>query len=401
MGKNSFDEMIIDFNNIENTEKIEILNRDELLLTLDRLKTMTVGRSDRLFCNSFISEIVRLLINSIFLYEKGYFDCAFYSIRQAAEVGNNMLFIANKGESELIKWNGKKYFPSNRKLLKQLSEIDEFYSEVKNKASDFFETQDNLIKKSHKIIHKQGFDTFYSLRKDYMYSKKFNKQDEIVFFLEVLNHTICTAIVLYIIVDPVSLILADEELTMHFNFNPMAEPADIDFLEKYSSVDIVRIIKSTKYFKGFSEFFKAKEKMLPAVYDVVRNQAFNLDYLEDIKSQKHLISLNEKIILELLLAEIKLTNIYPNCSFEWYFTSIKSRCNQYKWSLSEHKRYLNYKEKFNLPFHNIFRSIVKGLDDNWILEHNERLTENEIKTIKKVFNKYIKEYQNLLSDWNF
>jgi len=138
MGKNSIDEMIIDFNNIEDTEKIEILNRDELLLTLNELKTMTVGRSDRLFCNSFINEIVRLLINSIFLYEKGYFDCAFYSIRQAAEVGNNMLFIANKGESELKKWNDKGYFPSNRKLLEQLSEIDEFYSEVKNKASDFF-----------------------------------------------------------------------------------------------------------------------------------------------------------------------------------------------------------------------------------------------------------------------
>ena len=73
MGKNSIDEMIIDFNNIEDTEKIEILNRDELLLTLNELKTMTVGRSDRLFCNSFINEIVRLLINSIFLYEKGYF----------------------------------------------------------------------------------------------------------------------------------------------------------------------------------------------------------------------------------------------------------------------------------------------------------------------------------------
>jgi len=73
MRKNSIDEMIIDFNNIEDTEKIEILNRDELLLTLNELKTMTVGRSDRLFCNSFINEIVRLLINSIFLYEKGYF----------------------------------------------------------------------------------------------------------------------------------------------------------------------------------------------------------------------------------------------------------------------------------------------------------------------------------------
>lgn len=58
----------------------------------------------------FLREIVQLLINSIFLYEDGYFDCAFYSIRQAAEAGNNMLYLANKGKPELGNWNEKGYF---------------------------------------------------------------------------------------------------------------------------------------------------------------------------------------------------------------------------------------------------------------------------------------------------
>ena len=47
---------------------------NELLDTLNNLEAMAIGQSDRIFCNSFISEAIRLLINAIFLYEDGYFD---------------------------------------------------------------------------------------------------------------------------------------------------------------------------------------------------------------------------------------------------------------------------------------------------------------------------------------
>lgn len=78
---------------------------DELLDTLHHLDVMTIGRNDRIFCNSFIKEAIRLLINAVFLYEDGYFDCAFYSVRQAAETCNNMLYIANKGKDIFSTYN--------------------------------------------------------------------------------------------------------------------------------------------------------------------------------------------------------------------------------------------------------------------------------------------------------
>lgn len=185
---------------------------------------MTTGQADRLFCNSFLSEIVQLFINSIFLYEDDYFDCAFYSIRQASEVGNIMLYLANKGKSELNTWNEKGYFPMNKKLVEELSKIDAAYSEIQVAISDFFKEYDELIKKAHKIIHKQGFDTFYGIRESYRLNKKFNREEERDFFLRILKYTIGMEIILFIVVDPISLVLADDDLSSRLNFDFMTEP---------------------------------------------------------------------------------------------------------------------------------------------------------------------------------
>ena len=225
--------------------KIVIPQHKEIMDTLCRLKMITVGQVDRLFCNSFLSEAVRLLRNSIFLYEDDYFDCAFYSVRQAAETCNNMFYIANKGKPALIEWNKKQYFPLNKKVIQQLSEVDGFYSDVKVAIPEFFAAYEDITKQIHKTVHKQGFDTFYVLRKGLSVQGIFNKENETKLFADFLIQTICMVIVMYIIVDPISLVLSDEDLSMRINFAPMAEEADVGFLARHSNFDIVKM--STLY----------------------------------------------------------------------------------------------------------------------------------------------------------
>lgn len=390
MTPNEFKEMIVESMRFNESEKVTLPQREVTLDALRSLELMTVGRADRFFCNSFLTESVRLLINSVFLYEEGYFDCAFYSIRQATEIVNNMLYIANKGKTALKKWDEKGYFPMNNAILKQLSGIDVFYSEVKNTISDFFEKYEKLMKKSHKIIHKQGFDTFYQIRKNPAYGTKFCKEDEISLFSDFLTQTICMLIILYIIVDPVSLVLSDEDLSMRFNFDPMEEPANVEYLQEHLGADVVTKIKMTSYFMEFSSFFKAKEKMLPATLDVVRNQAFDLDCLEEIQSQRHLLNVYEKLILDLLLSNIKFTRIYPECYLLGYITSIQSNYQRMEWSSTEYEQYLSVPESFNLSYHTIFRSIVKGPGSNWLLEHNVPFSDKDIEKIQEIFLKYRK-----------
>lgn len=379
----------IELENDQLQNRIITPQHEEIMDALCRLEMMTVGQADRLFCNSFLSEAVRLLKNSIFLYADDYFDCAFYSVRQASETCNNMLYIANKGKTELIEWNKKRYFPLNKKVLQHLSEVDAFYSDVKVAVSGFFAAYENITKQIHKIVHKQGFDTFYVLRRALSAQGAFNKENETKLFTDFLIQTVCMIIIMYIIVDPISLVLSDEDLSMRFNFAPMAEQADVSFLDKYSSFDIVGQIKATPYFVEFSRFFREKEKMLPATFDAIRYQAFDLERLSEIESQKHLLGTDERIILELLLAGIKFTHIHPECFMLGYCTSIRSNYQPTEWSSDDYDQYLKSPEIFNISYHTIFRSIVKGPLNNWIIEHNDAFDDKEIEAIHSVFSKYI------------
>ena len=70
--------------------KCQLPEHDRLLGTL-RALIPTTGNINEMFCNMFFSESVELLKHAFFLYEEGYFDCAFYSLRQSIENINNML----------------------------------------------------------------------------------------------------------------------------------------------------------------------------------------------------------------------------------------------------------------------------------------------------------------------
>lgn len=56
--------------------KIPLPDHDKLIGYLRALFPMT-GIGDKLFCNGFMIESVELLKHGIFLYEDGFFDCAF------------------------------------------------------------------------------------------------------------------------------------------------------------------------------------------------------------------------------------------------------------------------------------------------------------------------------------
>ena len=66
--------------------KSTLPNHDKLIGYLRALFPMT-GILDKMFCNGFMTESIELLKHGIFLYEDGYFDCAFYSVRQSIEFG--------------------------------------------------------------------------------------------------------------------------------------------------------------------------------------------------------------------------------------------------------------------------------------------------------------------------
>ncbi|MFI3214649.1 MAG: hypothetical protein R3Y24_15135 [Eubacteriales bacterium] len=371
-------------------QKIHLKDGKELLMYLHNMFLVT-GRVDVMFCNSFLQESLQLLINAIFLYEDGFFDCAFYSVRQAGEVLNTMLYLANCDNEELSKWNNKERFPMDGKVREQLQKLDYGYKEISDLLKFYFDYYRKLIKSTHKIIHKQGVDTFYS--------DSFNEKNRVErekLFIESLKYTIGIEIIIFMILDPISLVMADEELAMKFYYNPMTEAIDADYFKKYLGLtDVIDKIKSSHFYKDFAEQFESNEEMNIATYSVIKDNAWDIAALDDIENQIHLLNTYEKYMFRILKAGIRVTKFYYMQGWDWYFTTYKSRFLYSGYSSAELKPYKDKKGEFNQAFGQKYISTIKMYDDNLMLEHDDKLSEQEIITIKQIEKEINNEYEKV------
>ena len=377
-----FEKMIIDSMQGTNKTYIQLPEHNELLLYLHGLALHT-ERLGFMHYNAFLNEAIQLLVNSIFLYEDGLFDCAFYSIRQAGEVVDNMLYLSKNSHDEFRKWSEKKKFPQHRDIKDKLKEITSLIPE-------YFSHHDNLMERTNKIIHKQGFDTFYQVRNQLPDEYGFSQDEETGFFTESLKYTIGIILIMFIILEPISLALSDDEITLKLHFDPITEPIDVNYFSEYLKLDdIIDRIKSSEFYREFISNFIGKEPMLPAVYSVVRDKAWNVDALDEIEKQQDLLNAYECFMFNILKLGIRVSNFYFDEGFSWYSTSIRSNLHRHKFGRKEFEKYLRPDNRFNQPCESISISVIVMYDDPLYLEHNIPLTNDEILALKKI------EYQGI------
>lgn len=386
-----FEKMIIDSMRNANKRHIQLPEHDEILMYLHGLMLIT-GRLDVMYCNSFLDETIQLLINSIFLYEDGLFDCAFYSVRQASEVVDSMLYLSKNDHNTLKRWSEKKHFPMDSKLKLQLEKMSDDYKEIKSLIPEYFERHTELIKRSHKIIHKQGFDTFYRLRNQIPDKYGFSQDEETAFFTESLKYTIGIILIVFIILEPISLALSDDEVMLKLNFNPMTEPIDVNYFFKYLKLDdIIDRIKSSKFYRKFISNFADEVPISPDVYSVVREEAWNVDALDEIEKQLDLLNAYERFMFCILKFGIRVSNFYFNGGLSWYFTSIKSNFDRHIYGGKEFEKYLEPNDRFNQTCESIFMSVIVMYEEPLFLEHNDPLTIAEIQALKELESQGIQE----------
>ncbi len=378
------EQMIIDSMRGDSKSKVQVPEREQLLLYLHGLMLFT-GRTDIMFCNDFLNEAIQLLINSIFLYEDGYYDCAFYSIRQTSEVLDSMLYLSNKEQKTMKSWSAKEKFPTDAKIKSELEKLSYGYKEMKELLLDYFEYHSDLIKKSHKIIHKQGFDTFYRIRNGYWYKHGFSQKNEVKLYVETLKYTIGKSLIIFIILDPISLALADEKITYKLNFNFLAEPVDISFFEKFLGLsDIIPKILESNYYQDFITEFSKKEVMQSAVFSVVREQAWYVESLNEIEDQLHLLDVYERFMFCVLKCGVQVSNFYYNGGLIWYFTSIKSNYHRSNYGGEEFQNYLKSDNYFNQSCGNVYMSVLTMYNEPLYIEHNNMFSKDEINTLRAI-----------------
>ena len=109
----------------QNIKPIKLPNKEQYYIDLMHIEHSWSGRIDVNLCNTFIMEAEQQLVNAIELFEMGYFDCAYYSLRSAVEVSTTMVFLADLPETEREKqleaWKATLDFPMETQMIRQLA----------------------------------------------------------------------------------------------------------------------------------------------------------------------------------------------------------------------------------------------------------------------------------------
>lgn len=336
--------------------------------------------------NLFIIESAQILANSIRLFELGYFDAAYYSMRTSIEVFT-ILFDVYDYEDEKIKKNMRKflkneYFVRRKQTMDYLSENGIVFNDIKEKMPKFLKEMEDTSQKLNNRVHKSNFDNFYMIHKNKCQSEEYrvNYAEE---FITLLEKSIKIVAVMRLILDPIPLLMDDEEIAYRIpNFMTYSFSKDLLALigEKTLSE-----FKHTEKFIGFKEGIMELEKRNEFVNSVVMYEFIDLDNLDKIYDQKELLSNYDLMNVDIASCSNKIIEIVSSNGFDRYRTSSNNLdgviCNPLKYGQFE-----TLEEYFNLKYDKVFVSILNSDSSENQIEtvnlvyvfHNEEFTQEEI-----------------------
>lgn len=368
----------------ENIVPDEIPEKNEYYLALMNIEHSWTGRVDAQLANTFIMEAVQLIRNSIVLYEKGFFDCAFYSLRQSIEVSTTMIYLSDipedLREEKLENWKKTREFPMQGQMLAYLKQNGYLFSDLKEKLSDFLDQLDTFSKYLNKCVHKQGLKYFYVSRNHPFNRIKMPYEKYKHEFKLAVEKCIGVVAIMRLAIDPYPILLIDEEIYSR-SFDTMTSPYNKEFVEKYIGKQDLINYKKTEIYNLHYEQHMQQEKMLDSVVDIVKHQYINKKQKEQIITQLHLLEQHDLWAVMLVLWCDKAVKVYCHGGFRPYFTDSNSNRKDMSWSSMDFKKFSESTSNYNQIYDEAYVSVFVIHNEEFFLEHNERLTDEEINRI--------------------
>jgi hypothetical protein len=359
--------------------------KEKYLWDIQEIKDSFSGHSGAIgIINSFILESAQLLTNAVFLFEKGYFDAAFYSLRSAIELSTTFVYLYDMPDylkkQNLMAWKAENDFPMQGHMLKKLIVNGKNFKDMRDKMSVFFDAAEKNKKALQKYVHKQGLRHFYvarsSLKNDFFV--KYMKQFE--YFLQ---KAIGIVAVMRLAVDPFPILLMDKEV-IYRCFDSITEPYTEDFVNKYINPETIEAYKQTTLYQSHANELLANERKEQATFDVTNNRYINLDEIDTIFAQRRLLSWSDRCAVTLVFTYPQASKIYfSGDSYSPYFTPIKSNRKDLSYSSVNFDNFAKAKHKLNQLYGEAFISVFRIGSEYCFIEHNNQLTANDIVSLSR------------------
>ena len=387
--------MFSEFRKNQNIRPLVLPNKEKFYMDLRNVGIASFsGREDIWgFGNTFIFEAEQLIVNAIELFEMGYFDCAYYSLRSCVEVSTVIVFLSDMPEDEreayFEAWRDSKDFPMIGKMMKQLSEQGNVFADMKEKMKDFFSDTRDLKGKLNKYVHKQGFRHFYVSR-NHPLNSQLSQDTFISNFEHYIKRCIGVVAVMRLVIDPFPILLMDEEI-LYRSVDSFTEPYSEEFAEGYIGENTLKAYKTTDIYEKAYEFFIKEERKTPAVLDVIKWKYINIAKIDEILKQHHLLSKHDVVCILMVYNCEKIVKVYRSIGFPIYSTDRKTNRTDMSRSSYDFKNFLknffiNFakakaEDKINQPYGEAFISAFIFDDEPYFVEHNEILTPDDIAKI--------------------
>lgn len=386
------------FREKQNLIPIKIENKDKYYFDLLNIEHSLTGRLDAQLANTFILESSQLLINAIVLFEQGYFDCAFYSLRQSLEVSTTMVYLIDNDEKvryeELKKWKNQGRFPMYAQMIKFLTENATVFSDIKDKMSEYFADIDDVKIKLNKYVHKQGFQTFYISRNHPINIIK-SYEDFLTEFEHYLKKCMGAIAIFRLTIDPFPVLLTDESIYARTG-DLISRGYNANFVEKYIGEEHIEKYKRTELYMNHYNQIIQQEAKETYTLDVVKNQYIDKTQINNILMQKHLLSLHDIVAVVLAGFSEKVAKIYCIGGFHFYFTNINSNRKAWSWNSKSFDDFEKNTQKYNQQYDEAFISYIEIYNEGYFIEHNNEFSENEINELEEI--RYTTQNNDFASD---
>ena len=362
---------------------IDFPQGENYISDIELITMSSTGIIDAQIANMTLNESCMMLINSIKVFQMGFFDCAFYSLRQTIELSIDGIYLFSD-KNKIKDWNnGENGFEKGYMTKQLLKDTESAYKDVRNKLDSYFNALRNVQLEIDKYVHKQGFSTFYTYHghtANY-HTKHIRKLQ--YDFERYLKECIGAVAIYRLVIDPLPLLLTDEDIEMRTP-DFITEPFGARFIEKYIPEGVVEAYKQTDIYKAYYDELSKREKQNEAVYDLIHWSFINRNLADNYLSQVHLLSFHDRLALIIVFSTPNVSNCYLMNGASWYHTENDSnrKSSSIHYGNDYYQGFFPNEQCYNLPFDNVFISRCFAFGETHYFEHNNPLNEQEINLIE-------------------